>query len=244
MRYLIIIGALLSGYVAGLDFGLRGSNVEPSSAFSAEVFVQDVTVMRGVNLECTYDTSKIIIDSVRSELGGNFMFYANDIDSSNNMLHIVLVYRGMGHQSFGGKLCSVFGRSKNVSATASFIFSKNQTALIDSNNNEITVNYKDWNINIGLGSGNSHLKFGKRIQKYQIWPNPFTTSVNIIVNSNTRTQGINIYDIHGKLVRNIARGTDGNGIYVWNPEHLPSGVYVANITDGINLVSRRITFSK
>ena len=58
-----------------------------------------------------------------------------------------------------------------------------------------------------------------------------------------REVSLSIYDVHGRLVSNLAEFSAGDGIIrttPWVTDDVPSGVYFAVLEAGIDRVSRKI----
>ena len=80
-----------------------------------------------------------------------------------------------------------------------------------------------------------------------IYPNPFnpmtTITYNISSNQNIR---INIYDLNGKIIKNLINRFHGVGEYTidWNASLLPTGVYIVELKGDTEIISEKITLLK
>lgn len=80
-----------------------------------------------------------------------------------------------------------------------------------------------------------------------VFPNPFNSSAKIVVSGEGEKLDIGIYDLEGKLVRNMARGVriDGERAFRFIPsEGLPSGNYLIRIENARNTLKKEIIYVK
>lgn len=99
------------------------------------------------------------------------------------------------------------------------------------------------------------------ISNYQlsVCPNPFTTSTTISLlpsaqeHKNTgaqdKTMELNIYDVSGRLVRNLVTGDLCSGALMWDGKddegnRVKSGVYFVKLKVGKRMMSRKVIFLK
>lgn len=64
-------------------------------------------------------------------------------------------------------------------------------------------------------------------QHYQLlkaWPNPFNSSINIVYRGMSAGAGLNVLDVEGRLVDQLALNP-GDGFISWIPSNIPSGSY-------------------
>ena len=74
-------------------------------------------------------------------------------------------------------------------------------------------------------------------QTFSVYPNPVKTELTLL--TNVETSGISIYDITGKMVRQI---TD-NATKI-NVQDLPNGVYFVRLVDKNGFVGESVRFVK
>ena len=69
----------------------------------------------------------------------------------------------------------------------------------------------------------------------RVSPNPFTSSVNISLDTDTRE--IAVYDISGRLVENLtARGRS----FSWNGTGRPAGIYLLRVKTAKGLLQKKL----
>ena len=80
-----------------------------------------------------------------------------------------------------------------------------------------------------------------------VYPNPFNPSTTISFNlSSYQKIDINIYNIYGKLIKNIYNGYKNPGSYniEWNAKAEPSGIYLIKMEAGSFLETRKVMLMK
>lgn len=84
----------------------------------------------------------------------------------------------------------------------------------------------------------------------QIFPNPSVDAINIKLTSNSPSLSLKIYDIAGKLIRDLFSLT-GNGIFFisWdrkdeNSNLVPPGVYFLHMEEGDRIIERKIVIAE
>jgi hypothetical protein len=83
-------------------------------------------------------------------------------------------------------------------------------------------------------------------------PNPFSRRVTIpFVAVGGEVSRVTIYDITGRLIRELSRETDGGSAHVaiWDGRdalgnRVPSGVYLVRLPDGGTALTRKLTMSR
>lgn len=75
-----------------------------------------------------------------------------------------------------------------------------------------------------------------------LYPNPAKNSFNVLVENYTKTLSIKIYDINGRLRKDIA--VANSKVQQVNAEDLENGVYLISIRDGKKLITKKLIIEK
>jgi Secretion system C-terminal sorting domain len=97
--------------------------------------------------------------------------------------------------------------------------------------------FRPWS---GIVVGNSELNFVN--DELTIYPNPFSTEINIHVNFNSKNQlEFELFDIHGKSkFRTVLKLENSNNEYGLNIKHLENGVYFSRIIVDNNIYYQKL----
>ena len=78
--------------------------------------------------------------------------------------------------------------------------------------------------------------------KFNIYPNPSSGLFNLALNSNFKSDvTVALYDTKGKLVKLKSEHINtGSNFIEFNANNLAEGLYLINLTDGKNSISRQI----
>ena len=120
-------------------------------------------------------------------------------------------------------------------------------------NNEMILNDKIiFSIDMHLGSiQNPYILNQSQAYTYSLskaYPNPFnpTTTINYSLAENVNNMNISIFDLRGRLVENLYRGSNIKGQHTikWNASHYASGVYFINMLVNGNIYKEKIILLK
>ena len=94
---------------------------------------------------------------------------------------------------------------------------------------------------------NNEVTIPSQINLLNIYRNPFNTTVNFNIEINSPGQiNINTYSINGNLIESIYDGfiSSGTHSFQWNAVNYPSGLYIINLTQDKNSISKKVVLLK
>lgn len=123
--------------------------------------------------------------------------------------------------------------------TAGMMYDPKRNLVWYSNQSTLCVMRPDSSLGTGAKvSVNSRLGFS-----FTALPNPFSNSLRLLVRGATGKGEVRIYDMAGRAA--AVFGLEKGGLdRIWNPERLASGMYLAKISLGHRIITRRLLFLK
>jgi len=197
-----------------------------ASLSALEVGMSEDATIRACNVEVGYDTSRVVIDSIVSQLGPDFMTYKAEYSDYWGKIHAVAVLRGPGSRLVSISLFKIYIHTKTTSGQAPFVFEKNRISLVSAANLAMTVDNTDYELSVSslpaeMGQIGQETSFCKAL------PNPFSEAVAFASSNQKESLKVGIFDVNGRLVKRL----EGKGL-VWAAEGVRNGVYFARIDDG------------
>tara|TARA_B100002051_G_C16746045_1_gene647728 strand:- start:1090 stop:3666 length:2577 start_codon:yes stop_codon:yes gene_type:complete len=164
-------------------------------------------------------------------------FYPN----SANQGDILFIYDEINDIDENGNFSTIGVESPDQNFGSQLIFNQSDPNLIALLNDGYSVRFSADNNPLHTGDGNIEFSI------LNTYPNPFNPVLNINYNliKGARVR-VNIYDINGKLVENIANQYQPSGSYgyIWNASNLASGNYIVKLDIGDSNYSNTITLLK
>lgn len=109
------------------------------------------------------------------------------------------------------------------------------------NKPQLMVNYSSFTESRQSNSLVSNEKLSKK-PGFSIYPNPATNSVNVSADNYLKSGTIRLYDINGKLIKNIfVTNSKTQQIYTGD---LKNGIYTITISDGKSFVTKKLIIAK
>ncbi|MBI5217923.1 MAG: T9SS type A sorting domain-containing protein [Bacteroidia bacterium] len=96
-----------------------------------------------------------------------------------------------------------------------------------------------WDFIVDTTATKINESFAMNHKTISVFPNPANAKINVEINmENNHPIEINIYDLSGKLIKNITNG-DANGVII-NISDIPSGIYLINIMGKTKIFTEKI----